>query len=368
MDWNHVRRQFPALEDWTYLNTATMGLLPQAAEAAALRHLTHRNRLACTDFLNWYDDLDRLRGKLAHLFGGTADDYAFFNASAPILSMLMAGVDWKPGDRVVTLKDEFPNQIYYASLLADRGVELVETDGPGFWSAVDGGRTRLVALSAMNYRTGFCPPLGSFGQKLRERRILFYLDGTQGAGALRYDMAELDPDIFAVHGYKWMLAPAGAAFAYFSPRVREWLAPSVIGWRSHHEWRNVSALHHGRPVFSPAAERYEGQMMSSLLFYMLEASVDLMLEIGATAIEQRVLGLAAEARERLQSLGGKIVTEGASPIVAVRMPGDAERLAGVLKQNRIAASIRHANIRLSFHLYNSERDTESLLMHLQNGY
>jgi selenocysteine lyase/cysteine desulfurase len=190
--------------------------------------------------------------------------------------------------------------------------------------------------------------------------VLFYLDGTQGAGALRYDMAALDPDIFAVHAYKWMLGPTGAAFAYFAPRVREWLQPNVIGWRSHRDWRNVAALHHGRPEFAPEAERYEGQMMASLLFYMLEASVDLMLEIGPAEIERRVLGLAAAAREAAESVGLEVVTGGVSPITAVRFAGDAGRLAKALKANRVAVSVRHGNIRISTHFYNDAEDLSVL--------
>ena len=369
MDWQQVRDEFPALREWTYLNTATMGHLPRRAEEAAARHLAHRNALACSDFLAWYDDADRLRGKLAQLFGGAAPDYAFFPAAAPVLSLLIGGIDWRPGDRIVTLTDEFPNHVYYPTLLAERGVELVETDWVRFREAVEGGRTRLVAFSAMSYVNGFRPPLVETSRWLRERGVLFYVDGTQGAGALRYDMSELDPDIFAVHGYKWMLAPAGAAFAYVAPRVREWLRPSVVGWRSHRDWRNVNALHHGTPEFSPDAERYEGYMLPALPLYMLEASVDLMLELGRDAIQLRVLELAASLREAIQGLGGRVVTEGESPILAVRFDGwDSVSIAKLLKEKKVIASARHGNLRLSMHFYNSGDDISRMISCMQNGY
>ena len=354
MDWQSVRAQFPSLAAWTYLNSATMGLLPRRAEEAAAGHLLHRNALACSDFLSWYDDLDRLRVKLSQLFGGAASDYAFFPGTAPVLSLLMGGIDWKPGDRVVTLTDEFPNQTYHASVLADRGVELVEARWPDFHAAVEGGRTRLVALSAMSYVTGFRPPLADISRFLRSRGVLFFVDGTQGAGALRYDMAEMDPDVFAVHGYKWMLAPAGAAFAYVAPRVREWLEPQVVGWRSHKDWRNVNALHTGRPEFSLEAERYEGYMQPALLQYMLEASVDLMLEIGPGVIEERVLELAGALRSRL---GGEV---GESPIVAIPM-ANAGEVARRLREERVVVSARQGRLRVSVHFYNSEADLDRLV-------
>ena len=74
MDWEKVRAEFPALANWTYLNTATFGQLPRRATEAVSRHFAHRDELACSDFLSWFDDADRLRGKIGQLFHAGADD------------------------------------------------------------------------------------------------------------------------------------------------------------------------------------------------------------------------------------------------------------------------------------------------------
>ena len=58
-DWHKIRLQFPALENRAYLNTATFGQLPRRATEAVSNHWRHRDELACTDFLTWYDDADR---------------------------------------------------------------------------------------------------------------------------------------------------------------------------------------------------------------------------------------------------------------------------------------------------------------------
>jgi hypothetical protein len=94
-------------------------------------------------------------------------------------------------------------------------------------------RTRLVAISTVNYSTGFRPPLEEISETLRRRGILLYLDGTQSLGALQFDVSRIRPDLFAVDAYKWLLSPNGAGFMYVSPELRERLAPAVIGWRSH---------------------------------------------------------------------------------------------------------------------------------------
>lgn len=363
MDWSAVRAEFPALAQWTYLNAATFGHLPASATRAVNEHFAHRDELACSDFLEWFDDADRLRGKLAKLFGATADDFCFIPHTSYALSMLINGIDWQPGDRIVTLSPEFPNNVYYPAMLAVKGVELVEQPWP-IYHAID-ARTRLVLVSAMNYSTGFRPPLAELGSFLRERGICFYVDGTQGAGAFEIDLQTIDCDLLAVHGYKWMNAPAGAGFAYVAPRVREWLPPMVIGWRSDRGWREVNCLNHGAPTLPLGAEKYEGAMLASTLLYALEASVDLIQQIGIGQIERRTLELSGMVREQLAGLGAQFADPGPSPIIAARWAHrDAGELALALKRERIVVSARHGHLRISTHFFNDEQDVEHCVCEL----
>ena len=188
--------------------------------------------------------------------------------------------------------------------------------------------------------------------------MLLYIDGTQSLGALRFDVARVRPDMFAVHGYKWMLSPNGAGFFYIAPQLRERLPPNVVGWRSHWDWRNVDNLHHGVPEFTSTAEKYEGGSVIFALLYAMEASVDLMFEIGPEVIEQRVLGLADATRGMLRGLGAS-VADGASPIVAAKFENrDVSALARALKEQRVLVAARRGHLRVSPHLYNNEQDLE----------
>ncbi|MBY0504265.1 MAG: aminotransferase class V-fold PLP-dependent enzyme [Bryobacteraceae bacterium] len=361
MDWAAVRAEFPALANWTYLNAATFGQLPVRATQAVQAHFAHRDELASADFLTWFDDADRLRGKLGCLFGATADDICFIPATAHALSWLMHGIPWQAGDEIVALSPEFPNNVYHPALLKERGVALVERPWDRFYDSVT-PRTKLVVMSAMNYSTGFRPPLEAVSRFLKERGVLFYVDGTQGAGAFTIDLPRVDPDLLAVHGYKWMNAPNGIGFAYVAPRLRAWLPPTVVGWRSDHGWREVNQLNHGTPVLPTGAEKYEGVMLASALLCAFEASVDQFLEIGLAAIEARTLGLSNLLRARLSDLGATFADPGPSPIVAARWTHrDAGELATALKRERILVSARHGHLRLSTHFFNHEADVEHCL-------
>jgi selenocysteine lyase/cysteine desulfurase len=358
-----VRAEFPALGRWTYLNTATFGQMPTRAVEAIARHFARRGELACSDFLSWFDDADRLRGLLARLIHAQPGDIAFLPNVAAALAPLMGGLDWQPGDRIVTLENEFPNSIYAPALERRRGVDFVQAPWERFLDAID-ERTRLVLLSEVNYTNGFRPPLTEISRRAREQGALLFVDGTQSLGALQFDVRAVEPDMYAVHAYKWLLSPNGAAFMYVAPALRERLEPQVVGWRSHRAWREVASLHHGAPEFAREAEKYEGGMLASALLYAMEASVGMILELGPAAIEQRAMQLAGFARDRLRQLGARLLSDESphfdSPIVAARFSKPAAFLAQQLKARNVLVSARHDNLRVSTHFYNNEADIERL--------
>lgn len=358
-NWNQVREQFPALANWTYLNTATYGQLPRIATECVAQHFAHRDELACADFLSWFDDIDRVRDSIARLIHARREDIAFVQNASTALGCLMAGLDWKPGDRIVTMEDEFPNNIYAPASLRSRGVEFVETSWEQFYQSIN-KRTRLVAISSVNYITGFRPPLEEIAAFLHERGVLLYVDGTQSVGALQFDVARFRPDMLAVHGYKWLISPDGATFMYVAPELRKRLDPAVVGWRSHRDWRNVDNLHHGAPEFADSAEKYEGGILPSALLYAMGGSLDLILGIGPEAIEKRVLEMAGQVRNIARKLGAHPVSDN-SPIVGIRFDGrDPSRLARALKERRVIVAARHGLLRISPHFYNDESDLERL--------
>lgn len=359
-DWKRIREQFPALRRWVYLNSATYGQLPRCAAEAVAAHFRRRDELGCTDFLAWFDDADRLRNLCATLVHASPDDIAFFQNASSALSLFLGSIDWHPGDSIVTLENEFPNNIYHPALLRQSGIEFVETSWSGFAKAFE-KPVRALLLSTVNYTTGFRAPLDVVFAKARAAGAMVYLDGTQGTGALDFDAGKWQPDMFVVDGYKWLLCPNGAGFAYIRPEFRRKAPPAVIGWRSHKGWRDVDRLHRGAPEFKDSAEKYEGGMLPFPVLYGMEASIKLILEIGIETIERRVLELAAQARHILAAHGAELLPGPCnSPVIAAHFPGlDASCLAKRLRDRRVVVSARHGFLRVSTHFYNNEEDLEA---------
>lgn len=351
MDHVNIRSEFPALDRWTYLNTATYGQMPRRALAAMTRHSEQRDELACTNFLDWYSDADRIRASIAKLIHAEPEDIAFVPNAAAALSIVLAGIEPKAGENIVTVDDEFPNYLYQDAarkVCWDR-----------FYGSVD-DRTRLVAFSEVNYATGHRPPLADIAQFLTTRGVPLFLDGSQSVGALAFDVTKTPVDVLAVHGYKWLMSPTGTGFMYVSPSFRKKLPPNIIGWRSHYDWRNVDRLHSGTPEFKDAAEKYEGGGLPFHLLYAMEASVDWMLEIGPEAIERRVLELADSTRSILRGLGAKVDDTGSQIVIAGFSGMDASAAARALREQKVVIAARHGRLRISPHFYNDEEDLSRL--------
>ena len=175
----------------------------------------------------------------------------------------------------------------------------------------------------------------------------------------------MQPDVLAVHGYKWMLSPNGAGFMYVSPKLREWLKPAVIGWRSHRGWREHDNLHHGAPEFKSEAEKYEGGMLIFAVLYAMAAALEMFLEIGPAAIESRVMCIVEKTRGVLRAAGATLLSDEYphynSPIIAARFEGkDTSALAQALEADGVLVAARHGNLRVSPHFYNDEGDIARL--------
>jgi selenocysteine lyase/cysteine desulfurase len=358
-NWEQLRREFPSLSRWTYLDTASFGQVPKAASEAVIRHLRHRDETASAKFLSWFDDMDEIRELCARLVNGSVADIAFVPNASTGLSWLMQGLSWKADDEVITLMEEFPNQLYQSAATCHLGVTFRAVPWEDFYTSIS-ERTRLVLLSTVNYASGFRPPIDKISQFLRARGVLLYLDGTQSLGALKCNVRELRPAMFCVDAYKWMMSPNGAGFVYIDQGLREQLRPTLVGWRSDAGWRDVNSLNHGAPNFAETAEKFEGAMLPFPSLYGMGAVVRMLLEAGPAAVEARVLELSEKTRQLLTQLGGEVNGD-ASQIVTVRLPGqNSSEVAHRLKTRNIIVSARHERLRVSVHFYNNEADLEAL--------
>jgi cysteine desulfurase/selenocysteine lyase len=362
--------EFPVTRECVYLNHAGVGPL---SHRAATRMAMMAETVSRSGDRLWPDrmeEADRVRGLAARLLGAReVHEVAFVENTSSALSLVAEGLDWRPGDNVVGAALEFPSNVYPWMGLASRGVEYrrVEERGgridPDEILALIDSRTRMLALSWVQYASGFRSDLARLGRACRERGVLFVVDVIQGLGALPLDVEADFVDVAAASAHKWLLGPEGIALLYVSDRVVERLRPARSGWRSMRDPFQWTAYD---LTWNQGARRFESGTLNAYGIVALGGSLEVLLAVGAEQIEPRVLALADLAARGLEELGFSVVSSRrrgeTSGIVTAVPPGrNAQDLIKPLDRRGIVVAARAGRLRIAPHFYNTADEIERCL-------
>jgi cysteine desulfurase/selenocysteine lyase len=370
MDPAEARHLFPLAERYIHMNHAGVSPLSQRARAAIEQVVETSMNLPYRD--HWaQDEADRVRGLVGRLINGSADSIALTRSTAHGMSLLAQGLDWAAGDNVVGAAGEYPANVYPWMALQNRGVEYRQArpiDGritPDSVFALIDARTRVVALSHVEFWNGFRVDIEAIGGECRRRGIVFAVDVMQSVGALRVDVARTPIDFCAAGAGKWLMGPLGIGFCFCVPELLEKIRPVIVGVGS---VAGRDRYFEYDLAFDPTARRFEESVVSLLDTAAFGAALGLLLEIGPEEIERRVLGLSARLAEGLARNGCEIVepwprarTE-SSGIVSFRKPGmSAAAVLRDLVAARVIARTHQDFVRLSPHFYNTEEEVDRVL-------
>ena len=365
--------EFPVTRECVYLNHAGVGPLSQRAATRMAMMAETVSRSGDRLWPDRMEEADRVRGLAARLLGAReSHEVAFVENTSTALSLVAEGLDWQPGDNVVGAALEFPSNVYPWMGLASRGVEyrqVEERDGridPGEILARLDSRTRMLALSWVQYASGFRSDLARLGRACRERGILFVVDVIQGLGALPLDVEADFVDVAAASAHKWLLGPEGIALLYVSDRVVERLRPARAGWRSMRDPFQWTAYD---LTWNQGARRFESGTLNAYGIVALGGSLEVLLKVGVEEIEPRVLALADLAARGLKDLGFSVVSSRrrgeTSGIVTAVPPGrNAQDLIKPLDQRGIVVAARAGRLRIAPHFYNTADEIERCLTEL----
>lgn len=274
--------EFPLLPELIYLNHAAVSPWPRRTAEAVKRFAEENLREGASRYPEWLQTERLLRGQLARLINAPSiDDIALVKNTSEGLSIVAHGIDWQPGDEVVTTDEEFPsNRIVWESL-AGRGVRLREVRVSGVADPeaaileATGPRTRIVTVSSVQYATGLRLDLARLGEACHRRGIALCVDAIQGLGVIPHDVQAAYVDFLVADGHKWLLGPEGIGLLYCPAAWRARLALHEYGWHM------VEAMgDYARRDWRPAASgrRFECGSPNMLGIHALSASLSLILE------------------------------------------------------------------------------------------
>jgi selenocysteine lyase/cysteine desulfurase len=371
--------EFPILRACDFFNHAGVSPLPRRAADALRRFADQYERRAYLDS-GFYRDVETLRRSAAALINATAEEIAFVKNTSEGIATVAAGLDWRAGDRIVTTAVEYPANMYPWMDVANRhGVELVTVpevtrdDGSrivpleAILTAADHWRTRLVALSHVEYASGQRHDLAAVGRFCRDRQILFCVDAIQSMGVLPLDVRAMNIDFCAADGHKWLLGPEGAGVFFCRRELLTQIRPLSIGWMN---VVNDQDYAHYDFILKPDARRFECGTHNLPGLLALKASVELLQQIGSDAIAARLKALTDHAISGLTARGYQIVSprqsEEWSGILSFTSPThDHQAIWRTLRtEHNTELALREGRLRISAHIYNTHEQIDRLLAHL----
>lgn len=362
--------EFPQEPGLRYLNHAAVAPWPRRASQAVCAFAEQNLRIGARDYPQWLQIEQRLRQRLARLLNAPSSaDVALVKNTSEALSFVAFGLDWRAGDQVVISDQEFPSNRVVWEALRPQGVEVIEaslagSDPEGALLAACTGRTRLLAISAVQYASGLRLDMQRLGAGCQERGVLLCIDAIQQLGAQPFDVQASQCAFAMADGHKWLLGPEGLGVFYCRRDLREQLKLHEYGWHMLEEAGNYD-----KRDWQPArtARRFECGSPNMLGAMALEASLSLLEEVGMPQVAARLEERIAWLHQGIASLPGASLLSPAQPerragILTFRLAGlEDTRLFESLKQQQVVCALRGGGVRLSPHFYTEERVIEETL-------
>ncbi len=353
------RRHYPGLEGRVFVNHAAVSQISLGVQRAMAEQTSLHVRDALAASRQSEAIYDEGRRRAGALVGAPADRVAYIQNTSHGISLIALGLDWRAGENVVVPGLEFPSNLLAWKALERRGIDVRLVASPDALRDAIDERTRVVAVSHVQFYSGLRVDLGALGDACRARDTLLVVDGTQSVGALTLDMEGDGIDAVVVSAHKWMLGPLGVGFLALSERAFERITPRVVGWLSVSEpfafRRELELL--------PDARRFEPGTENATGIYGLVERLRQIDALGIGRIEATVLARTRHLVERAAQAGLEVVSPTArSGITLLRRPGVAPEVQfAALEAAGITASLRNGAVRISPHYYNTAEELDRVI-------
>ncbi len=304
----HLRAQLPAVSTTAYLNAGTNGPHSRALLDATLAKLTsdvETGRIGPDFYPSVLNEAAEIRQILAGIMGCNTDEVALTRNAIEGMNIGVMGINWRPGDEIITTQLEHVCLFNLIGLAARRHGITVRTvdigNGEGDVTAkimaACTPRTRAVATSHVQWSTGAVLDMSSLSKACRERGILTIIDGAQSGGQVPMDMHAFGIDVYAIPGQKWLCGPVGTGACYVRRASIGDILPTYL--------RGGSFDVHGFVVPSEGAARYETAEVNPLTGAGFRAGLEWIVdEVGLDWAHARIKALGERCYDGLAQIDG----------------------------------------------------------------
>jgi cysteine desulfurase / selenocysteine lyase len=353
-----ARADFPVAANLVYMNHAAVSPLCRPA-AEAMRWL------ATDAELYGSFHYDNLRAEAARMIHAAPGEIAIVKNTSEGIATIALGLDWKSGDKVVVFEDEFPANQYPWMKLAPRGVELVWLRPDASLEEIDRAATgaRLLAISFVQFLSGYRCDLEAIGEICRRRGVFFFVDAIQGLGAFPIDVRKAHIQALAADGHKWLTGPEGCGILYIEAAVQDQVEPVEFGWTNVACYADYGARD---LTLRSDAGRYEPGTLNTIGCFGLEAAFQYLNRIGVENIAPVVQSLGDRIADGVQNKGYKLLGQrtaqsGAGIVSFAKESIDCRVLHRDLRAKGFITAPRAGWLRVSPHFYISLAEADALV-------
>ena len=364
-NFSELRAQFPVTESLIYLNHAAVAPLVRPAAEAMMRFSEDGMLYGSLHYETWLDAYEGVRRAAATMVNVTPSEIALLKNTSEGIATIAMGLDWRAGDRIVAFTEEFPANQYPWRRLESKGVKidwLSVTDPLEKIEAAAKG-ARLLAISFVQYLTGYRANIQAIGEICHRHGVIYFVDAIQGLGVFPLDARACHIDALAADGHKWLLGPEGCAILYISRELQERVEPVEFGWTNVAGYNDYGARD---MALRTDAGRYECGTLNTIGCFGLRASMEFLLEVGASRMGPMIQALgdriAAGARRKGYEVLGQRTPETGAGIVSFRKPGmESTEVVAHWKEQKISAAARAGWVRTSPHFYITAEEIDRVI-------
>jgi cysteine desulfurase / selenocysteine lyase len=359
------RDEFPVRSHLIYLNHAAVSPLCRRASDAMRGLLDDVTAFGSLHYDDWMACYAGVRKAAARLIHAAPEEIAIVKNTSEGIATVALGLDWKPGDRIIAFTEEFPANYFPWARLEAKGVAItwlsIHDPIEKIAAAIPGAR--LLAISFVNYLSGYRVDLEAIGKLCHAHHCFFFLDAIQGLGAWPLDVEKCHIDALAADGHKWLLGPEGNGILYVRREWQDRIEPVEFGWTNPASYGDYASRD---MTLRPDAGRYECGTLNTVGCFGLRGALEFLLEVGVENICAAVDALAQQVEDGVVAKGYEVLSPRTSAtgsgIVSFRHPEiDSRQIVSNLKEHNILAAPRQGWVRTAPHFYVSPSDIATML-------
>ncbi|MCK0191250.1 aminotransferase class V-fold PLP-dependent enzyme [Arenibacter sp. F20364] len=351
-----IIKQFPVLSQYTYLNTATSGLLYDGLldwrQEHDLDFLIGGSKMKMKSNVL----LSETRNTIGKIFGCKSENIALVPNFSIGLNFLLEGMGGKRN--VLLLEGDYPsvNWPFENRECSTYYLKVTDTLEENIYDRIKLDNINVLALSLVQWLNGIKVDL-EFLKNLKKEfpDLLIIADGTQFMGTEIFNFEDSGIDVLGSSSYKWLLGGYGNGFMLFADDT-----PAKFSCRS--TGFNAADGDVGGKDKMSFAKQFEPGHLDTFNFGSLNYSLGFLSDIGMENIAGQIKKLSLKAKMELENLGllEDAVVKRKEHSSIFNISGDKDLFTKFL-ENDVVCAQRGNGIRLSFHFYNTENEIDKIL-------